>query len=796
MENFEKCSGEEDRDRPLEAPPAPQAFAASRPLRRLRNGATNRRVTQAAELCPEEIRRADGHPRFDVDSTSRSSDFNKASSMNLPTRTRPRSECLLLWCVTIRSVSSVAGTVGGAAARVGVTAGGNWLKKRFRPDSSWPAMKGLADELAAQLLVKERRGLEQLRGGPAHALTVGLTRDDSVRRSHGAWGGGAIPQWPVDAPNGERRLILLGDAGAGKTVAALRFAVDLLTRRLAVASTSSQAQAPVPVRLNASRWDGDLAFTEWFAEVLRRDFRIPIKLGRKLIDLELVFPILDALDEMDPPGRPPVRAISALDRLNEAPWRSRCVVVLSRTELFEEVIDGRGDGGLYDAQRVVVAPLTSAEVCTYMRAHLDRLGKARGPWARIMSLLEVEPDGVLARACQSPWLLSLVTSAMETGLDTTVDALFHCATVDNVATTLFQAAVPAAVESMPRDRRDRRFDTGDVLVWLRTLALYFDNQRAASIGGNDISQDRVWMIHSPKRVRAGHVAVNLIFGLLCWAAIAAMLITTRPHSGGPFYTRNGAIAGFLAFFLFMIVVVAWTYGWSKDYEAVGRSPRLQLPMAWPSILWRVGWATCLMGVVITICAWVLSYANHSDHAWPHALRLGLLCAAGYLPLSVIVIFVAPMYRPRSRVMVDERHIVRDNILLGLLAGVLFIASEVVGFLTVTALTGAPSSGSPLAVQLIWALPMITFVLVGAFIVTAPAVIRFALASLHFRRTGLFSSRPAKFLAWANTANLLRVTGVRYQFRHETFQQWLCIPPASETPAHTEAVTAAALIPPD
>jgi hypothetical protein len=46
--------------------------------------------------------------------------------------------------------------------------------------------------------------------------------------------------------------------------------------------------------------------------------------------------------------------------------------------------------------------------------------------------------------------------------------------------------------------------------------------------------------------------------------------------------------------------------------------------------------------------------------------------------------------------------------------------------------------------------------------------RYAIASLLFGFTRVFPRRPAQFLEWARTAGLLRVTGIAYQFRHDTY----------------------------
>jgi hypothetical protein len=35
-----------------------------------------------------------------------------------------------------------------------------------------------------------------------------------------------------------------------------------------------------------------------------------------------------------------------------------------------------------------------------------------------------------------------------------------------------------------------------------------------------------------------------------------------------------------------------------------------------------------------------------------------------------------------------------------------------------------------------------------------------------------AERPAQFLEWARNTGLLRVTGIAYQCRHDSYQQWL------------------------
>ena len=58
------------------------------------------------------------------------------------------------------------------------------------------------------------------------------------------------------------------------------------------------------------------------------------------------------------------------------------------------------------------------------------------------------------------------------------------------------------------------------------------------------------------------------------------------------------------------------------------------------------------------------------------------------------------------------------------------------------------------------------------LVYALAAGRYATASLLFAFTEIFPPRPAQFLEWARNAGLLRVTGIAYQCRHDSYQQWL------------------------
>jgi uncharacterized protein (DUF58 family) len=65
------------------------------------------------------------------------------------------------------------------------------------------------------------------------------------------------------------------------------------------------------------------------------------------------------------------------------------------------------------------------------------------------------------------------------------------------------------------------------------------------------------------------------------------------------------------------------------------------------------------------------------------------------------------------------------------------------------------------------------------LMTGVAAERFYLATIVFRFMKAMPHRPAAFLDWARQSGLLRVNGTAYQFRHETYRQWIQQPHSSE-----------------
>ena len=129
---------------------------------------------------------------------------------------------------------------------------------------------------------------------------------------------------------------------------------------------------------------------------------------------------------------------------------------------------------------------------------------------------------------------------------------------------------------------------------------------------------------------------------------------------------------------------------------------------------------------------------------------------------------------------DARRVIRDDWVSGVVAALIwtgmFGALGVVAGLGELATrqhlsTAERSLAIALGFGLFFGLMGLVFgVMVGMR--SSVTALRHARASLVLALTRGLPARPTKFLEWGRNSGLLRVTGIAYQFRHDTYQRWL------------------------
>jgi hypothetical protein len=157
-------------------------------------------------------------------------------------------------------------------------------------------------------------------------------------------------------------LIVLGDAGTGKSAAAILTVIDALNHRQGL-DDARRARVPVLVLLTAHGWDPrHQRLDEWLAARLNADYPFlrSDAYGRhvaaRLVEGGRVALVLDGFDEVAEELRP--AAIRALDQ--QALFR---LVVLTRTH---ELVDAVADGHLHGAAALELLPVPAPEAADYL----------------------------------------------------------------------------------------------------------------------------------------------------------------------------------------------------------------------------------------------------------------------------------------------------------------------------------------------------------------------------------------------------------------------------------------------
>ncbi len=264
----------------------------------------------------------------------------------------------------------MSGVVGGLLVKGGAAGAGGLLSlawRRLRPDLSYSALAGYADDLADQVRRRETSRLEHLGVTRGQGINVPFRPLSRVQADADGEDIGTMqearPFYEALAPG---RLVVLGEAGSGKTVLVMHLLLDLLDHR----HDRRGAVEPVPVRVNAASWNTRTRFCDWLAQQIVANYGVLPAVARRLIDSGYVLPVLDGLDEMDPLVGPPSRARDALTQLNRPPWRGRPIILTCRTTTYEgacAMAPGGADAGLHVASLVSLCKLTPHQACTYLR---------------------------------------------------------------------------------------------------------------------------------------------------------------------------------------------------------------------------------------------------------------------------------------------------------------------------------------------------------------------------------------------------------------------------------------------
>ena len=225
---------------------------------------------------------------------------------------------------------------------------------------------------------------------------------------------------------GSRRLVVLGRAGAGKTILTTRFVLDLMGAR--------NPADPVPVIFSLGSWHPErVGLRDWLAEQLTRDHPFLAApgpsggtLASALVDSQRVLPVLDGFDEIAAGLHRP-----ALKELNTT---TLPLVLTSRLDEYWDAVDGTDV--LTSAAAVVLADLTCDDLADY----LPRTTRKK-VWQPVLD--EVRAGGPLAEVLTTPLMVALARRIYSDTPDHDPKELLGFHTADEIERHLLGSFVPA-----------------------------------------------------------------------------------------------------------------------------------------------------------------------------------------------------------------------------------------------------------------------------------------------------------------------------------------------------------------
>jgi hypothetical protein len=202
-----------------------------------------------------------------------------------------------------------------------------------------------------------------------------------------------------------RRLVVLGEPGAGKTMLLVQLAERLIDLR---AGKADEAGWPVPVIFSLASWNPfGQGLYEWMAACLVRDYpgleqpvSAPERHGtvtraRALLDQRMILPILDGLDELPAPSRS-----AALDAINGSLTPGQGIIVSSRTREYREAAAANRHVSikLAGAAGIELQPLDAAAIASYLVRDSGGGVSALNRWEPVIQQLGTDsPVGLTLR---------------------------------------------------------------------------------------------------------------------------------------------------------------------------------------------------------------------------------------------------------------------------------------------------------------------------------------------------------------------------------------------------------------
>ncbi|ARF55718.1 hypothetical protein B1H19_17415 [Streptomyces gilvosporeus] len=248
------------------------------------------------------------------------------------------------------------------------------------------------------------------------------------------------------------QLVVLGEPGTGKSVAAL-----LLVRDMA---EEPQPGDPVPVLMSLSSWRPAISMKDWLVRQIKQNsptltnrWKFGKNAAAKLFDAGMVMPVLDGLDELPEPLR--ARAVRSID----AVIRNGCwLLVTCRDDEYERTC--RAGSHLTRAAVVELEAVGAEAAITYLKR-----SKVTGDerWNSVFDAMRGERESMPTQTMASPLMLYLAQKTYRASLTDPGELVSKARSPEDVEDALLNRYLPAVytddTSSRYKETRARRYLT-------------------------------------------------------------------------------------------------------------------------------------------------------------------------------------------------------------------------------------------------------------------------------------------------------------------------------------------------
>jgi hypothetical protein len=370
-----------------------------------------------------------------------------------------------------------------------------------------------------------------------------------------------------------RQLVILGEPGAGKSTLAMLFTLAALE--------APKRHDPVPVLLSVAGWDPAEQVEQWVARRIQQDHSELTGRGvggqavvARLIEDQLILPVLDGLDEM--PGQLLAAAIGELDRAAGAGLR---MVLTCRSAEFEQAV--RRAGALSHAAVVEIEPVRIEDAEMFLTQR-EVAGSSR--WALVLESMRRNPRGPLASALSLPLMIALARRAYQQPA-AEPQRLTTFAAVESIERHLLEEFLTAAYPVPAEAAKARR--------WLAFLARHLrDRIRDPNL--------RWW--HLARAVPASTITTIMSVMVMIVGALVGLGVTVAVGASG------SAVAG-VAYGSSAGLCLGMLCGLHAGHMAHAQSRSTHRVMVWATVGVALrDWGTMVVTITAIICAGPVCYS--------------------------------------------------------------------------------------------------------------------------------------------------------------------------------------------